>query len=118
MLPNDVFFLLTTPEGCVQTFRYRSRQSEVKKSIKLQSPYKKKPHKEFSYWKKKHPLVGAGHQPKAGKKKNNNTIIRQRGRHADSPVTRGGGWAGGRGRGGRGSWQWSGRASSGRRYYF
>jgi hypothetical protein len=44
--------------------------------------------------------------------------VRKRGRNADSPITRGGGWARVRGRGGRGGWQWSGRASGGRRYYF
>jgi hypothetical protein len=43
---------------------------------------------------------------------------RKRGRSDGGPVTRGGGWGGVRGRGSRGGWKWSGRASGGRRYRF
>jgi hypothetical protein len=48
----------------------------------------------------------------------NDSGVRKRGRHDDNPSARGVGWMGGRGRGGRSSWPWSGRARSGHRYHF
>ncbi len=54
---QTTFYLLITPEGCVRTFRYRLRQSEVKKNIELhlsgtRSPYKKNLRKDFLIEKK------------------------------------------------------------------
>jgi hypothetical protein len=47
----------------------------------------------------------------------NDSDVRKRDRHGN-PSARGVGWRGGCGRGGRGSWPWSGRARSGRRWQF